>query len=50
MMLKSLNIHIDDKISTIAVCAGSGNRVLNNLKVDMCITGEFGHHEILHEV
>jgi putative NIF3 family GTP cyclohydrolase 1 type 2 len=32
------------------VGAGSGSKLLNNLNVDMIITGEFSHHEILHEV
>ena len=31
------------------MCAGSGSRLLNNKNVDLLITGEFSHHEILHE-
>jgi hypothetical protein len=31
------------------VCAGSGSRLLSNKNVDLLITGEFSHHEILHE-
>lgn len=30
--------------------AGSGSKWLNNSKADLIITGEFSHHEILHEV
>jgi putative NIF3 family GTP cyclohydrolase 1 type 2 len=45
------NKTIDDTIGVIAVCAGSGSKLLNNLNnVDLLITGEFPHHEILHEV
>jgi putative NIF3 family GTP cyclohydrolase 1 type 2 len=33
----------------IAVGAGSGSKLLNNCKADLIITGEFDHHEILHE-
>ena len=40
----------DDKIKTIAVGAGSGSKLLKNLNVDLIITGELSHHEILHEV
>ena len=34
----------------IAVGAGSGSKVLNGASADLIVTGEFGHHEILHEV
>ncbi len=34
----------------IAVGAGSGSKVVNNTNADLIVTGEFGHHEILHEV
>ena len=37
-------------MKTIAVGAGSGSKLLNNVKADMIVTGEFSHHEILHEV
>ena len=30
--------------------AGCGTGLLNNLNVDLIITGEFNHDEILHEV
>jgi putative NIF3 family GTP cyclohydrolase 1 type 2 len=33
----------------VAVGAGSGSKLLNNAKVDLILTGEFAHHEILHE-
>lgn len=41
---------LDDKISVIAAGAGSGSKLLSNLNVDLIITGELSHHEILHEV
>ena len=41
---------LDDEVRSIAVCAGSGSKLLNNLPVDLIISGEFPHHEILHEV
>ena len=47
---KSLLQNIDDKVKTICVGAGSGSKLLNNSKADLIITGEFSHHEILHEV
>lgn len=34
----------------IAAGAGSGSKLLSNLNVDLIITGELSHHEILHEV
>jgi putative NIF3 family GTP cyclohydrolase 1 type 2 len=42
-------INQDDTVQTIAIGAGSGSKLLNNVKADMIITGEFDHHEILHE-
>ena len=39
----------DDQVKVIGVCAGSGSKLLNNKNVDLLITGEFQHHEILHE-
>lgn len=41
---------LDTKIKTVAAGAGSGSKVLSNLNVDLIITGELSHHEILHEV
>lgn len=41
---------MQDKVSCVGVCAGSGSSVLaNNRKADLLVTGEFGHHEVLHE-
>ena len=34
-------------IRTIGLCAGSGGSVLKNCDVDMILTGELSHHEIL---
>jgi putative NIF3 family GTP cyclohydrolase 1 type 2 len=36
-------------VKSIAVGAGSGSKLLNNANVDLVLTGEFAHHEILHE-
>ncbi|GAA5912330.1 hypothetical protein JCM6882_002562 [Rhodosporidiobolus microsporus] len=36
-----------DAINTIAICAGSGGGVLKGVKVDLWLTGELGHHDIL---
>lgn len=35
-------------IRTVALCAGSGGSVLRDVEADMYITGELGHHEVLH--
>ena len=40
----------DSKISSIAVCAGSGASLLLNVTADLFITGEMSHHEILDAV
>lgn len=34
-------------ISTIGVCAGSGSTLLANVKCDLWLTGEAGHHDVL---
>lgn len=36
-----------EKISTAAICAGSGSSVLKDVKADIWITGEASHHDIL---
>ncbi|KAJ2999629.1 NGG1 interacting factor [Globomyces sp. JEL0801] len=35
------------KIESVAVCAGSGASVLRNTRVDLYLTGEMSHHEVL---
>lgn len=40
----------DTKISSIAVCAGSGSSILKGCKADVWITGEMSHHEVLDAV
>lgn len=40
---------LDDYVSTIAVGAGCCSDLLNDVKADFIITGEFLHEEILHE-
>lgn len=41
--------HADGElIRSIAVCAGSGASVLRETKADLLVTGELGHHEMLH--
>lgn len=34
-------------IRSIGICAGSGGSLLNNLDVDLLLTGELSHHEAL---
>lgn len=34
-------------MKTVALCAGSGASVLGNLDVDLYLTGEMSHHEVL---
>ncbi len=42
---------LDRSISSFAVCPGSGGSVLRGLsKVDLLLTGEMGHHEVLAHV
>jgi len=38
---------LEDKIMTIAVCAGSGGSVLAGVSANLVITGEMSHHEVL---
>ena len=47
--VSSLINQITDQVKVIAVGAGSGSKLLSNLNVDLVITGELSHHEILHE-
>jgi len=35
------------KIESIGICAGSGGSILDDLDVDMLLTGEMSHHETL---
>lgn len=39
--------HAKTFVHTVGICAGSGASVLRDLKVDLVITGEMSHHEIL---
>lgn len=39
-----------DKVTTIALCAGSGASVLKGVKADVFLTGEMSHHEVLEAV
>ena len=45
---------MDSEVSSVAVCAGSGSSVLRGLKfsqkVQLLVTGEMGHHEVLAAV
>ena len=38
----------DDEIKTVACCAGSGSSVLRDCDVDLYLTGEMSHHDVLH--
>jgi dinuclear metal center YbgI/SA1388 family protein len=40
----------DIKISSVAVCAGSGGAVLRGVRADLLVTGEMSHHELLAAV
>ncbi|CAF0721474.1 unnamed protein product [Brachionus calyciflorus] len=40
---------LDSEVKVLAVGAGSASKLLNNVNADLIITGEFAHHEILHE-
>lgn len=41
------NQSLNHKIEKIAICAGSGGSVFNNVKADLYYTGELSHHEAL---
>ena len=43
-------ISSETKISTIAICAGSGGSVLKGVGADLYFTGEMSHHEVLDAV
>lgn len=49
--ISMVDAHNDgQKVSKIAICAGSGGglfETLPNLDVDLLITGEMGHHQVL---
>lgn len=40
----------DHEIRRLALCAGSGGSLLKNLDIDLFITGELSHHEVLDAV
>lgn len=40
-------VTLEDKITTAAVCVGSGGSVLRDVKAELYITGEMSHHELL---
>jgi putative NIF3 family GTP cyclohydrolase 1 type 2 len=42
-------MYLDDFVSSIAIGAGCCSDLLNNTQADLIISGEFLHHEILHE-
>lgn len=42
--------NLDTNISSVAVCAGSGASLLKNIPVDLYVTGEMSHHEVLDAV
>ena len=46
LTILNINRFEDDKIKSLAVCAGSGSKLLSNLNVDLVVTGEFSHHEV----
>ena len=38
----------ESAVKTVAVCAGSGSSVLKDVRADLYVTGEMGHHDVLH--
>jgi len=40
----------DSEVKSVAVCAGSGATVLSGVQVDLFVTGEMSHHEILNAI
>ncbi|XP_034240759.1 NIF3-like protein 1 [Thrips palmi] len=40
----------ESKVSSIALCAGSGGSVLKGVDADLYLTGEMSHHEVLDAV
>ncbi|WFD35533.1 hypothetical protein MCUN1_002389 [Malassezia cuniculi] len=40
-------VSADSRVTSVAVCAGSGGSVLAGTKADVWVTGELGHHEVL---
>ncbi|CAG8722208.1 14099_t:CDS:2, partial [Acaulospora morrowiae] len=38
---------LDELISTVGICAGSGSSVLRPAEVDLYLTGEMSHHDVL---
>lgn len=38
---------IEDNVSTVALCAGSGSSVISGVEADLYLTGEMSHHEVL---
>lgn len=39
--------NLSSNINTVAICAGSGASVLENVTADLYLTGEMGHHDML---
>ncbi|KAF6017631.1 NIF3L1 [Bugula neritina] len=39
---------LDSEVETVACCAGSGSSVLHNCEVDVYLSGEMSHHDVLH--
>ena len=48
LIMIHMNSVLDSAVKTVAVCAGSGSSVLNDVRADLYITGEMGHHDVLH--
>ncbi|KAI0216902.1 NIF3-like protein 1 [Lamellibrachia satsuma] len=44
----AIGANLGSPIKTVAVCAGSGASVLKDVSADLYITGEMGHHDVLH--
>ncbi|ANB15434.1 Nif3p [Sugiyamaella lignohabitans] len=49
VQLAANEAHLKGKlVKTVAICAGSGESVLQGVKADVHFTGELGHHYALH--
>ena len=48
LIMIHVNSVLDSAVKTVAVCAGSGSSVLKDVRADLYITGEMGHHDVLH--
>ncbi|XP_004576997.1 NIF3-like protein 1 [Ochotona princeps] len=41
---------LDSPVKVVALCAGSGSKILQDVKADLYLTGEMSHHDVLNAV